>query len=51
LQATPFNAKDVGEAFAPLNDPLKPAVKVPPLAMLAFHGALLATVTFALFAA
>ena len=48
LQAVPFNVKAVGELLDPLNVPLNPAVKLPPLPMLLFQSALLATVICAL---
>ena len=44
LQAVPFSVNAVGALFVPLNVPLKPAVKLPPLPMLLFQSALLATV-------
>ena len=34
LQAVPFNVKTVGILLVPLNVPLNPAVKLPPLGML-----------------
>ncbi len=46
----PFSVNEVGELLAPLKVPLNPTVKLPPLAMLLFQSALLATVTCALFA-
>ena len=50
LQAVPFSVNAVGALLVPLNVPLKPAVKLPPVAMLLFQSALLATVTCALLA-
>ena len=34
LQAVPFSVNDAGALLVPLNVPLKPAVKLAPLAML-----------------
>jgi hypothetical protein len=45
LQATPFNVKDVGGLLVPLNVPLKATLNVVLVASVAFHGALLDTVT------
>src|ERR1044071_1292261 len=50
LQAVPFSVNAAGALLVPLNVPLKPAVKLAPLAMLLFQSALLATVTCALLA-
>ena len=48
LQAVPFSVNAVGGLLVPLNVPLNPAVKLPPLPMLLFQSALLATVICAL---
>ena len=50
VQAVPLSVNAAGGLLVPANVPLKPTVKVPPLAMLRFQSALLATVTVALFA-
>src|SRR5688572_22634677 len=48
VQAVPLSVKDVGGPLVVVKLALKPIVMLPPLGMLAFHGALLEAVTCAL---
>jgi hypothetical protein len=45
LQVVPFSVKEVGGLLAPLNVPLNPTLNVAFVASVAFHSALLETVT------
>ena len=48
LHATPFSVNAVGGLLVPVKVPLNPTWNVPFVLMVAFHGALLATVTVGL---